>query len=107
MYAYALAALDDESAKVTGFSSGDTLFAFIKGFYGLKCFPIFFTQQTSIFRKDLIHQGSALVYIDDILLMSNPKPHMLQLIKQLHDIAKGENLKLAAENSFFMRFTAA
>ena len=30
---------------------------------------------------------------------------MLQLIKQLHDIAKGENL--AAENSFFMRFTAA
>ena len=38
----------------------------------------------SLFFKELIRQPSALVYIDDLLLMSISKPHMLQLIKQLH-----------------------
>ena len=56
----------------------------------------------SLFCKHLISQGSALVYTDDFLLMSNSKPHMLQLIKQPHDIANEENLKLAPKNSFFM-----
>ena len=81
MYAYAHATLDEETIKLTGFSSGDRLFAFIRGFYGLKGLPIFFTQQMSTFFKDMINDGSALVYIDDILLMSNSKQHMIHLIK--------------------------
>ena len=35
MYAYAHAILDDEAIKLTGFSSADKLFAFIRGFHGL------------------------------------------------------------------------
>ena len=59
----------------------------------------------ALFFKDLIRQRSALVFIDDILLTSNCKPHALQLIEQLHDIANEGNQKLAPEITFFMLFT--
>ena len=53
----------------------------------------------------MINDGSALVYIDDILLMSNSKEHMINLIKMLHEISKKENIKLAPEKSFYMLLT--
>ena len=102
MYAYAHTPLDEETIKLTSFSSGDKLFAFIRGFYGLKGLPNCFTKQMSSFFKTLIEQGFALVYIDDILLLSNSKEHMFQLIEQLHIISTKNNLKLAPEKSFFM-----
>ena len=102
MYAYAHTPLDEDTIKLTSFSSGDKLFAFIRGFYGLKGLPNFFTKQTSTFFKTLIEQGFALVYIDDILLLSDSKEHMFQLIEQLHIISTKNNLKLAPEKSFFM-----
>ena len=79
MYAYAHTPLDEDTIKLTSFSSGDKLFAFIRGFYGLKGLPNFFTKQMSTFFKTLIEQGFALVYIDDILILSDSKEHMLQL----------------------------
>ena len=102
MYAYAHTPLDEETIKLTSFSSGDKLFAFIRGFYGLKGLPNFFTKQMSSFFKTLIEQGFALVYIDNILLLSTSKEHMFQLIEQLHIISTKNNLKLAPEKSFFM-----
>ena len=102
MYAYAHTPLDEDTIKLTSFSSGDKLFAFIRGFYGLKGLPNFFTKQMSTFFKTLIEQGFALVYIDDILLLSDSKEHMFQLIEQLHIISTQNNLKLAPEKSFFM-----
>ena len=102
MYAYAHTPLDEDTIKLTSFSSGDKLFAFIRGFYGLKGLPNFFTKQMSTFFKTLIEQGFALVYIDDILLLSDSKEHMFQLIEQLHLISTKHNLKLAPEKSFFM-----
>ena len=56
------------------------------------------------FFKTPIEQDSALVYIDDILRLSNSKEHMFHLIKQLHLISTKHNLKLAPEKSFFMLF---
>ena len=49
MYAYAHTPLDEETIKLTGFSSGDKLYAFIRRFYGLKGLPNFFTKQMSTF----------------------------------------------------------
>ena len=46
----------------------------------------------STFFKTLIEQGFALVYIDDILLLSDSKEHMFQLIEQLHIISTSEPL---------------
>ena len=102
MYAYAHTPLDEETTKLTGFSSGDKLYAFIRGFYGLKGLPNFFTKQMSTFFRSLIDKRSALVYIDDILLLANEKQEMFELIKELHTIASRENLKLAPEKSFYM-----
>ena len=102
MYAYAHAPPEEDTIKLTSFSSGDKLLAFIRGFYGLKGLPIFFTKQMSYFFKTLIEQGFALVYIDDILLLSDSKEHMFQLMEQLHIISTKNNLKLAPEKSFFM-----
>ena len=71
-------------------------------FFGLKGLPNFFTKQMSTFFKTLIEQGFALVYIDDVLLLSDTKEHMFQLIEQLHIISTKNNLKLAPEKSFSM-----
>ena len=102
MYAYAHTPLDEDTIKLTSFSSGDKLFAFIRGFYGLKGLPNFSTKQMSTFFKTLIEQGFALVYIDDILLLSDSKEHMFQLTEQLHIISTKNNLKLAPEKSSSM-----
>ena len=87
----------EETIKLTGFSSGDKLYAFIRGFYGLKGLPNFFTKQMSTFFRSLIDKRSALVYIDDILLLANEKQEMFELIKELHTIASRENLKLSLD----------
>ena len=73
MYAYAHTPLDEKTIKLTSFSSGDKLFAFIQGFFGLKGLPNFFTKQMSTFFKTLIEQGSALVYIDDTYFYPIPR----------------------------------
>ena len=102
MYAYAHTPLDEETIKLTGFSSGDKLYAFIRGFYGLKGLPNFFTKQMSTFFRSLIDKRSALVYIDDVLLLANEKQEMFELIKELHTIASRENLKHVPKKSFYM-----
>ena len=56
----------------------------------------------STFFKTLIEQGSALVYIDDILFLSKSEEHMLHLIEKLHIFSTKNNLIRAPEKSFFM-----
>ena len=68
----------------------------------LKGLPNFLTKQMSTFFRSLIDKRSALVYIDDTLLLADEKQGMFQLIKELHKIATKENLKHAAEKSFCM-----
>ena len=102
MYAYAHTPLDEETIKLTGFSSGDKFYTFIRGFYGLKGLPNFFTKQMSTFFRSLIDKRCALVYIDDILLLADEKEELFELIKELYKIATKENLKLAPEKSFIM-----
>ena len=102
MYAYAHTPLDEEKFKLTGLSSGDKLYTFIRGFYGLKGLPNFFTKQMSTFFRTLIDKLSALVNNDAILLLADEKQEMFELIKELHKIATKENLKLAPEKSFYM-----
>ena len=97
MFAFSHATVDDETLKLTGFSTGDNIFAFISGFFVLKSLPMFFSQQLSLVFKDLIPKGSALVLSDDNLLISNVTPDLPQLIEQFHDIATEGNLKLAPE----------
>ena len=101
MYAYAHTPLDEETIKLEGFSSGDNMYAFIRGFYGLKGLPNFFTKQMLTFFRSLIDKRSALVNIDDILLLADEKHEMIGLIKELHKIATKDTLKLAPEKSFY------
>ena len=56
----------------------------------------FLTQQMSIFFENKVDDGSPSVYIDDILLMSNSKEHMVHLIRTLHEVSKKEIIKLAS-----------
>ena len=57
---------------------------------------LFHTTDVSFF-EHLVLQGSIPLCFHDILLMSNSKPQVQQPIKQLHDIAMKEKLKLASE----------
>ena len=81
----------------TGFSSGDELYTFIRAFCGIKGLPNFFTKQMSTFFQSLIDKRSALVHIDDKLLVADENQEMFELIKELHKIVTKENLKLAPE----------
>ena len=81
MYAYAHTPLDEETIKLTGFSSGDKLYTFIRGFYGLKGLPNFFTKQMSNFFRTLIDKRSALVYFDDILVLADENKKCLNSSK--------------------------
>ena len=63
---------------------------------------MFFTKQTSTFFRTLIDKRSALVYIDDILLLADEKQELFELNKELPKIATKENLKLAPAKSFYM-----
>ena len=76
MYAYAHTPSDEERIKLTRFSSGDKIYTFIRGFFGLKGLPNFFTKQMSTLFRSLIDKRSALVYIDDILLLADEKQEM-------------------------------
>ena len=86
------------------FFSVDKLFASIRGFYGLKGLPIFFPKQMSSFFRTLIDQCFALVYIDDILHLSNSKEDMFKLVEHIHIVSEKHNLKLAPKKSFFSKF---
>ena len=55
----------------------------------------------STFFRPLIDNCSALVYIDDILLLADEKQEMFDFIKELHKIATKENLKHPPEKSFY------
>ena len=105
MYAYAHAPLDEETITFTSFSSGDELYGFILNLYGLKGPPNFFSKQMCSFFRKLIGQGYTLVYISDILLLAHTKTHMLDLVEQLPQNCSYNNLKSAAEKSFFILFT--
>ena len=56
----------------------------------------------SNFFKTPLNQGFAFVHIDYTLLLPNSKEHKFQLIEQLHVISTRNNVKLAAEKSFFV-----
>ena len=97
MYAYAPTPLDEETIKLIR-----QIIRLYPWILWIKRISNFFTKQMSTFFRSLIDKRSALVYIDDILLLANEKQEMFELIKELHTIASRENLKLAPEKSFYM-----
>ena len=84
------ATLNDVTIKLTGFSFREKNFRFHEMILWPTNHLNFITQKMSISFQDLIQRGSALVHIDAIMIMSISKPHMLQFINQIHDIAKRE-----------------
>ena len=69
-----------------------------------KVFQTCFTQQRSNLFEDLIQQGPALVFVDDILLIKKSESHLLQLIKQHQDETKRKNMKISPEKPFFFLY---
>ena len=99
MYAYAHTSLDEETIKLTSFSSGDKVFTFKGGVYGLKRLSNFLTKQISNSLKTKV----LLLYILMTFYSNQTPMNMFQLIEQLHIISTKNNLKLAPEKSSFMR----
>ena len=55
----------------------------VQDIMALRVFQFFFSHNECLFFKDLLPQGSVLVYNDDISLMSKSKPRGLQLHKTI------------------------
>ena len=56
----------------------------------------------STFFRSLIDKRSALVFIDEILILADEEQEMFELIKELYKIATKENPKVAPEKSFYI-----
>ena len=54
----------------------------------------------STFFRSLIDKRSALVYIDDVLLLADEKHEMFELIKELHKIVTKKTSNLHLKNHF-------
>ena len=78
MYAYAHAPLDEETISLTSFFSGDKLYAFIRGFYGLKGLPNFFTKQMYSFFQKLMTK--VLHWFTSMIFFFLPTPNLICLI---------------------------
>ena len=104
MYANAHAPLDKKTIALVSFSSGDNIYAFIRGFYGTKG-PNFFKNRLDSFFQKLIDQGYALVSKDDIVLFAQNKPHIIEVIEQLHQTCSSNNLKIDLKKSFQILLT--
>ena len=89
----------------TAFLSGDKFLVSLLDFMAWKVCHNFSHNKCLWFSKDLISQWSALVFLDDNLLMSNFKQQILQVIEKLHEIAYTENLKVAIKKTFSMLLT--
>ena len=100
LYAYALAAFGDQTVKMTGFSSGDKLSAFVRKLYDVKGLPNLCKQKRSTLIKDLIQQVSLLVSIDDFFFMSISKPHIQQLINKFMILLIIKFVKCLLESPF-------
>ena len=85
--------------------AGNFFFSLEGKLHGVKGLPNLATQQMSPFFENVIQQGSRLVFIDDILPMSNSKPHMLQLIKNIHELTRRKHLEFFSEKPIFMFLT--
>ena len=98
MYAYAHAPLVEKTIKLPSFSSDDKIYAFIKGFYGWKELPNFFTKQMYKFFQKLIVHVFAWVYIDDINYSLIPKRAWSNLSNNSTKFAKPMILNLLQKN---------
>ena len=84
---------------LTNFASGDKLYAFIRGSYGLEGLPSFLTKEMYSVLK-LIDQGFAFFVFDAIFLLSHTKINMLGLNDQLHQVGSSITLNLFLKRLF-------
>ena len=98
LYAYAHTPLYKETIKLTGFSSGDKLYTFIRGFYGLKGLQYFFTKQISTFFRSLLTNGLRWYILTNLLLLADGKQEVFELIKELYKIATNKISNLHLKN---------
>ena len=100
MYAYAHTPLDEETIKLTSFSSGDKLFAFIRGFYGLKGLPFFLLNKCHHSLKHLLNKVLLLYTSMTFYSYQIPKNTCSNLLNNYILLAQKTTLNLLLKNPF-------
>jgi hypothetical protein len=102
--AYHQVPLDEETQQLVSFVIGDCQLKFVRGFYGLSGLPNYFSRIMTMQFKSLIQRKDALAYLDDLLLMSDTKDYMFQIIDEFHDLLRQSGMKAAPDKTeFFLR----
>ena len=91
LFTYPHTLLDEKTIEFKAFPQVISFLLSLDFFMDLKSYEFFFTKEMSSFFKTLIEQGVTLVYFDEILLLSNSKEHMFQLIEHFHIITTKQN----------------
>lgn len=87
----------------TCFSIKDVMYQFIKGFYGLKALPPWFSYFVRRIFAELVEMGKAMTYLDDILLMTESKEETFHVIEKFLQCLRTSKIKAAPEKAFFFQ----
>ena len=99
--AYRQMPLDNPSQRFTNFVIAGQQYCFKRLFYGISIGPAALSSFMSRFFKPPIRKNKKINYPDDVLIQNTTTDTMLQTLTQYHTISKNENLKAAADKSFF------
>ena len=83
------------------FRTNRGLFEPLVMFFGLTNSPATFQTMMDELFRDLIHQGKVVIYIDDILIFTRTREEHRQIVKQVLQILKDNNLYLKPEKCVF------
>ena len=99
--AYNQMPLDEQSRRLTQFVIGNQQYEFNRLFYGISIGPAAFSAFMSKIFRPLILKKNAITYLDDVLMQSQTKEEMFNVLEQYHQILQNENLKAAPDKSHF------
>ncbi|KAL0830207.1 hypothetical protein ABMA28_003662 [Loxostege sticticalis] len=75
--------LKEESIHLTGFVTPEDHFEYVKMPYGLANSPIVYQRIINNTLRDHINKGNVLVYVDDVLLLSNTVDDGIELLREV------------------------
>lgn len=95
--------IDDASQKYTAFVCPLGHYEFLRAPFGLCTSPANFQRFINIIFKELIHDGSVLIYMDDIIIPSDSIENNLEKIKNVLSVASEFGLKFKWRKCKFLK----
>lgn len=88
--------IEEDSVKYTAFvtSNPEGQYEFLRAPFGLSVCPKYFTRYINIIFSDFIRQGIVLIFIDDLIILSNNEEEGISRLKEVLKVASEYGLEI-------------